>query len=69
MRNLRLPGALIGLGFVGVLAWAVAFAIAERPASESWALNNSAGRSLRAVKLLTLRPGFSMEFVLLQGRV
>lgn len=31
MRNLRLPGALIGLGFVGVLAWTVAYLIAILP--------------------------------------
>jgi hypothetical protein len=32
MRNLRLPGALIGLGFIGVLAWTIANLIADQPA-------------------------------------
>lgn len=36
MRNLRLPGELIGLGFGGVVAWAVTFAIAGQPPNEVW---------------------------------
>jgi hypothetical protein len=35
VRNLRLPGALIGLGFVGVLAWTMADLIADHPATGS----------------------------------
>lgn len=31
MRNLQLPGALIGLGFIGVLAWTIANLIAILP--------------------------------------
>jgi hypothetical protein len=31
VRSLRLPGALIGLGFVGVLAWTIAYLIAIAP--------------------------------------
>ena len=36
MRNLRRPGELIGLGFGGVVAWAVTFAIAGQPPNEVW---------------------------------
>ena len=35
MRNLRLPGALIGLGFVGVLAWTIASLIAVLPTPDT----------------------------------
>jgi hypothetical protein len=33
VRNLRLPGALIGLGFVGILGWTIADLIADHPAT------------------------------------
>ncbi len=37
MRNLRLPGALISLGFIGVLAWTIANLIADQPArGDTW---------------------------------
>jgi hypothetical protein len=37
VRNLRVPGVLIGLGYVGVLVWTITFLIANRPtASETW---------------------------------
>jgi hypothetical protein len=35
VRNLRVPGALIGIGFVGILAWTVAYLIAVLPASDT----------------------------------
>lgn len=35
MRNLRLPGALIGLGFLGVLAWTIAYLSAVLPAPDT----------------------------------
>jgi hypothetical protein len=35
VRNLRLPGALIGLGFVGVLAWTVTYLIAVLPTPDT----------------------------------
>jgi hypothetical protein len=31
VRNLRIPGALVGLGFLGVLAWTITFLIAVLP--------------------------------------
>ena len=36
MRVLRLPGALIDLGFVGVVIWTVAFLILGPPSNETW---------------------------------
>ncbi len=37
VQSLHLPGALIGLGFVGVLAWTAAFLTANRPTdAETW---------------------------------
>lgn len=36
VRNLRLPGALISIGFVGVLVWTIAFLIPAPYANEAW---------------------------------
>jgi hypothetical protein len=36
MRSLRLPGALIGLGFLGIVFWTVAFLIPVPYANETW---------------------------------
>lgn len=37
MRNRRLPCALVGLGFMGVLAWTIANLIADQPArGDTW---------------------------------
>lgn len=35
MRNLRIPGAFIGLGFVGILAWTSAYLSAVLPAPDT----------------------------------
>jgi hypothetical protein len=37
VRNLRLPGALIGLGFAGIVLWTAAYLTAELPTFETTA--------------------------------
>jgi hypothetical protein len=51
VRTLRLPGALIGLGFAGIVLWTAAYLIAILPASDTAAtivywLTTSAGYGL-----------------------